>query len=58
MKTLILCYTLFIHPLPNQIALTSEEYRVWNRDRDEIADAGNIEQSGNSIQIVIVVHYH
>ena len=57
-KTLIFSYNLFIDPLPNPIALTSEVYRVWNRAKDEIADTGNIEPSEKSIQILSVVSYH
>jgi len=57
-KTLIFCYTLFVDPLPNLIALTSEVYRVWNRAKEEIPDAGNIETSEKSIHIVNVVSYH
>jgi len=57
-KTLIFRYTLFVDPLPNPIALTSEVYRVSNRGKDEIADAGNIELSEKSIHIVSVVSYH
>ena len=57
-KTLIFRYTLFVDPLPNRIALTVEVYRVWNRAKDEIADAGNNESSVRSIHIVNVVSYH
>jgi len=51
-KDLILQYTLYVNPLPNQVALTSEVHSVWSRAQDVIADAGNIEPSSNSIDIV------
>ena len=51
-KTLMLQYTLLIHPLPNLIALTSEVHSIWSRAQDEIADAGNIEPSLKSIKVV------
>jgi len=57
-NTLIFRYTLFVDLLPNPIALTSEVYRVWNRAKDEIVDAGNIEPYEKGIHIVIVVSYH
>jgi len=57
-KTLIFHYTLFVDPLPNPNALTSEVFRVWNRAKDEIPDAGNIEPSEKSIHIVNVVTCH
>jgi len=51
-KDLMLQYTLYVNPLPNPVALTSEVHSVWSRAQDEIADAGNIEPSLNSIDIV------
>ena len=51
-KDLILQYTLYGNPLPNPVALASEVYSVWSRSQDEIADAGNIEPSSKSIDIV------
>ena len=57
-KTLIFCSTLFVDPLPNPIALTSEVYRVRNWAKDEIADTRNIEPSEKSIHIVSVVSYY
>ena len=57
-KTLIFRYTLFVDLLPNPISLTSEVYRVWNRAKDKIADAGHIAPSEKSIHIVSVVSYH
>jgi len=42
----------------NPMALTSEVYRVWNRAKDEIVDAGNIELSEKSIHIISLVSYH
>jgi len=44
-KDLMLQYTLYVNPLPNPVALTSEVHRVWSRAQDEIADGGNIEPS-------------
>ena len=49
-KTLMLYYTLLVHPLPNLIALTSEVHSIWSGAQDEIADAGNIEPSPKSIE--------
>jgi len=51
-KDLMLQYTLYVNPLPHLVALTSEVHRVWSRAQDEIADAGNIEPSSKSINIV------
>jgi len=51
-KDLMLQYTLYVNLLPNQVALTSEVHSVWSRAQDEIADAGNIELSSKSIDIV------
>jgi len=51
-KDLILQYTLYVNPLPNLVALTSEVHSVWSGAQDEIADAGNIEPSSKSIDIV------
>ena len=51
-KDLRLQYTLYVNPLPNPVPLTSEVYRVWSCGQDEIADAGNIEPSSQSIDIV------
>jgi len=51
-KDLMLQYTLYVNPLPNPVALTSEVHSVWSRAQDEIADAGNIEPSSKSINIV------
>ena len=49
---LMLQYTLYVNPLPNPVALTSEVHSVWSRAQNEIADAGNIELSSKSIDIV------
>jgi len=51
-KDLTLQYTLYVNPLPNPVALTSEVHSVWSRAQDEIADAGNIKPSSKSIAIV------
>jgi len=51
-KDLMLQYPLSLNPLPNPVAVTSEVQRVWSRGPDEIADAGNIEPSSKSIDIV------
>jgi hypothetical protein len=51
-KCLILRYTLFDEPLPDPIALTSAVHSVWSRAQDEIADAGNIEASEKSLELV------
>jgi len=51
-KDLMLQYTLYVNPLPNRVALTSEVHSVWSRAQDEIADTGNIEPSSKSIVIV------
>jgi len=51
-KDLMLQYTLYVNPLPNPVALTSEVYSVWSRAQDEIAYAGNIERSSKCIDIV------
>jgi len=51
-KNLMRQYTLYINPLPNPVALMSEVHSVWSRAQDEIADAGNIEPSWKSIDIV------
>jgi len=49
---LMLQYTLYVNPLPNPVALTSEVHGVWSHAQDEIGDAGNIEPSSKSIEIV------
>ena len=51
-KDLMLQYTLYVNPLPNPVALTSEVDSVWSRAQDKLADAGNIEPSSQSIDIV------
>ena len=51
-KDLMLQYTHYVNLLPNPVALTSEVHSVWSRAQDEIADAGNIEPSSKSIDIV------
>jgi len=51
-KDLRLQYTLYVNPLLNPVALTSEVHSVWSRAQDEIADSGNIEPSSKSIDIV------
>ena len=51
-KDLMLQYTIYVYPLANPVALTSEGHSVWSRAQDEIADAGNIETSSKSIDIV------
>jgi len=38
-KDLMLQYPLYVNPLPNPVALTSEGHSVWSRAQDEIADA-------------------
>jgi len=49
---LIPLYTLYVNQLMNAVALTSEVHSVWSRAQDKIADAGNIEPSSKSIDIV------
>jgi len=51
-KDLMLQYTLYVNALPNPVALTSEVHSVCSRAQDEIADAGNIEPSSKSVDIV------
>ena len=51
-KDLILQYTLYVNPLSNPFALTSEVHCVCSRVQDEIEDAGNIEPSSKSIDSV------
>jgi len=51
-KDLMLQYTLYVNPLLNPVALTSEVHSVWSCAQDEIADAGNIEPSSKCIDIV------
>ena len=51
-KDLRLQYTLYVNPLPNPVALTAEGDSVCSGAQDEIADAGNIEPSSKSIEIV------
>jgi len=51
-KDLMLQYTLYVNPFPNPVALPSEVHSVWSRAQEEIADAGNIEPSSKSIDIV------
>jgi len=51
-KDLMPQYTLYVNPLPNPVALTSEVHSVWSGAQDEIPDAGNIEPSSKSIDIV------
>jgi len=51
-KDLMLPYTLYVNPLPNPVALTSEVHSVWSRAQDEIADAANIEPLSKSTDIV------
>jgi len=49
---LMLQYTLYINPLPNPVALTSDVHSVSSRAQDEIADARNIEPLSKSQDIV------
>jgi len=51
-KDLMLQYTLYVNPLPNPLALASEVHSVWSCAQDEIADAGNVEPSSKSIDIL------
>jgi hypothetical protein len=51
-KTLMLRYTLFVDPLANPVALTSEVHSIWSRAQDEFADAGNVEPSEKSLYLV------
>ena len=51
-------YTLFVNPLPNAVTLTAEVHRAWSRAKDAIVDAGNIEPSAKSIELVSVVSCH
>ena len=51
-KTLMLQYSLLVHPLPNVVALTYGVHSIWSCAQDEIADAGNIEPSPKSIKVV------
>jgi len=51
-KDLMLQSTLYVNPLLNPVALTSEVHSVWSRAQDEIPDARNIELSSKSIDIV------
>ena len=51
-KNLMLQYTIYINPLPNPVALISEVHSVWSDAQDQITDAGNIEPSWKSIDIV------
>jgi len=51
-KDLMLQYTLYVIPLPNPEALTSEVHSVWSHRPDEITDAGNIGPAFMSIDIV------
>jgi len=51
-KDLMLQYTHYVNPLPNPVALTSAVDSLWSRAQGEIADAGNIEPSSKSIDIV------
>ena len=51
-KTLILLYTLFVNLLLAPAELMSEDYCVWQKAREDISDAGNIELSVASIKIV------
>jgi len=51
-KDLMLQYTLYVNTLPNTVALTFEVHSGWSRAQDEIVDAGNIELSSKSIDIV------
>ena len=49
---LMLQYTLYVNPLPNPVALTSQVHSVWSHAQDEIPHAGNIERSSKSIDLV------
>jgi len=51
-KDVMLQYTLYVNPLPNPVALMTEVHSVWSPAQDEVADAGNIEPSTKSIDIV------
>jgi len=51
-KDVMLQYTLYVNPLPNPVALMTEVHSVWSLAQDEVADAGNIEPSSKSIDIV------
>ena len=49
---LILGYRLFDIPLPNQVALKSQTYKVWGKRLDPISNSGNIELSEESVKHV------
>jgi len=51
-KNLMLQYTIYVNPLRNPLALASEVHSVGSRAQDEIADAGNMEPSSKSIDIL------
>jgi len=51
-KYLMLQYTLFVDPLPDPVTLMSAVHGAWSRAQDEIADAGNIEASEKSVDLV------
>jgi len=51
-KDLMPQFTHYVNPRLNPVALTSEVHSVWSRAQHEIADAGNIEPSLKSMDIV------
>lgn len=51
-KYLMLQYTLFVDPLPDPVTLMSAVHGAWSRAQDEIADAGKIEASEKSLDLV------
>ena len=48
----MLQYSLFVHPLPDPVTLTSAVHSAWSRAQDEIADDKDIEASEQSLDLV------
>ena len=51
-KALILCYTLFVNPLPGPVTLTSQVHSAWLEVLNHIFDAKDMEALEANIKIV------
>jgi len=56
-KCLMIQYTLLVEPLVDAAALTSAVHSIWSHAQDEIADAGNIEPSEKSLDLVSALRH-
>jgi len=56
-KCLMIQYTLLVEPLADVAALTSAVHSIWSHAQDAIADAGNIEPSKKSLDLVSALRH-